>query len=112
MLFDGSFTPAFAWVNAGSSHFKIFPRKIPASVSPVKFSGAVTPNLLGEAVDRAGADLVVHGHAHAGSERGTTPGGVAVRNVAMPVIGTAYRVYCLGGADECADDSQRVARVS
>ena len=68
--------------------------------------------LLGEAVDRAGADLVVHGHAHAGSERGTTPGGVAVRNVAMPVIGTAYRVYCLGGADECADDSQRVARVS
>jgi Icc-related predicted phosphoesterase len=52
--------------------------------------------LLGEAVDRAGADLALHGHAHAGSERGETPGGVPVRNVAQPVIRTAYRLYCLG----------------
>ena len=52
--------------------------------------------LLGEAIDRSGADLVVHGHAHAGSERGTTPGGVPVRNVSQPVIGAAYRVYCIG----------------
>ncbi|HET6809478.1 MAG TPA: metallophosphoesterase [Acidimicrobiales bacterium] len=51
---------------------------------------------LAEAVDRAGADLAVHGHAHAGSERGVTPGGVPVRNVAQPVIGRAYSVYCLG----------------
>jgi Icc-related predicted phosphoesterase len=60
--------------------------------------------LLGEAVDAAGADLVVHGHAHAGSEKGTTPGGVSVRNVAQPVIGSAYRVYCLnehGGVESC-----------
>jgi hypothetical protein len=48
-------------------------------------------------VDAAGADLVVHGHAHAGSERGATPGGVSVRNVAQPVIHSAYRVYCLKG---------------
>jgi Icc-related predicted phosphoesterase len=60
--------------------------------------------LLGEAVDRAGADLVVHGHAHAGSERGTTPGGVPVRNVSQPVIGAAYRIYCLGGPDQPACD--------
>jgi Icc-related predicted phosphoesterase len=60
--------------------------------------------LLAEAVDRVGADLVVHGHAHAGSERGTTPGGVPVRNVSQPVIGTAYRIYCLGGPDQPACD--------
>jgi len=52
--------------------------------------------LLAEAVDRAGADLVVHGHAHAGSETGTTPGGVPVRNVAQPVIRRPYHVFCLG----------------
>lgn len=49
--------------------------------------------LLAEAVDDAGADLVLHGHAHAGVERGRTPGGVPVRNVAQPVLGTAYKVY-------------------
>ena len=53
--------------------------------------------LLAEAIDDAGAgaELVVHGHAHGGSETGVTPGGVQVRNVAQPVIGSAYRVYCL-----------------
>lgn len=52
-------------------------------------------HLLAEAVDTVGADLVVHGHAHAGSERGVTPGGVRVRNVAQPVIQRAYRVFDL-----------------
>jgi Icc-related predicted phosphoesterase len=56
--------------------------------------------LLAEAVDTAGADLALHGHAHAGSEHGETPGGVPVRNVAMPVIGCAYRVFTLGATDE------------
>jgi len=54
--------------------------------------------LLGEAVDRAGADLIVHGHAHAGSECGVTPGGIRVRNVALPVIKQPYRVFVLRGA--------------
>ena len=59
--------------------------------------------LLAEAVDRAGADIVFHGHAHAGSEKGITPGGVRVRNVAQTVIGTAFKAYCLGddGHDDC-----------
>jgi hypothetical protein len=48
---------------------------------------------LGQAIDGAGADLAVHGHAHRGREQGRTPGGVEVRNVAMPVIRAAYRVY-------------------
>jgi Icc-related predicted phosphoesterase len=51
--------------------------------------------LLGEAIDAAGADLIVHGHAHNGAEKGVTPGGIPVRNVALPVIKTAYAVYCL-----------------
>lgn len=49
--------------------------------------------LLAEAIDRAGADLVIHGHAHGGSERGLTPGGIHVRNVAQSVIGKAYALY-------------------
>lgn len=52
--------------------------------------------LLGEAVDRAGADVAIHGHAHGGTEKGFTPGGIQVRNVAQPVINRAYNVYCLG----------------
>jgi Icc-related predicted phosphoesterase len=59
--------------------------------------------LLAEAIDRAGADVVFHGHAHRGTEKGVTPGGIHVRNVAETVIGHAYQVYRLGdgvGSDE------------
>jgi Icc-related predicted phosphoesterase len=56
--------------------------------------------LLAEAVDRAGADLVVHGHAHNGTERGVTAAGIPVRNVAQPVLRRAYAVYCLGAAGD------------
>lgn len=58
--------------------------------------------LLAQAIDRAGADLALHGHAHAGAHRGATPAGVPVRNVAQPVIGRAYDLYQLGG--EAAPD--------
>lgn len=51
--------------------------------------------LLAEAVDNAGADLALHGHAHAGVEKGVTPGGVHVRNVAHPVIRHAYNLYTI-----------------
>lgn len=51
--------------------------------------------LLGEAIDDAGADLTVHGHAHFGSEQGITPGGVRVRNVAQPVIRKAFATYVI-----------------
>jgi Icc-related predicted phosphoesterase len=51
--------------------------------------------LLGEAIDATGTDLAIHGHAHYGTEQGLTPGGVRVRNVAHPVIRTAYTVYAL-----------------
>ncbi|NUS76593.1 MAG: metallophosphoesterase, partial [Streptomyces sp.] len=56
--------------------------------------------LLAEAIDTGGADLAVHGHAHMGTEHGTTAGGVRVRNVAQPVIRRAFNVYQLHTADE------------
>jgi Icc-related predicted phosphoesterase len=58
--------------------------------------------LLGEAIDRAGADLAIHGHAHAGAEKGMTSGGVQVRNVALPLIQRPYNLYCLGTDDDVA----------
>ncbi|MFE7649373.1 metallophosphoesterase family protein [Streptomyces phaeoluteigriseus] len=51
--------------------------------------------LLAEAIDTAGADLSVHGHAHMGTEHGMTAGGIRVRNVAQPVIRRAFNVYQL-----------------
>ena len=53
---------------------------------------------LAEVVDRHGADLVVHGHAHHGKTDGRTTGGVAVHNVAISLLqaqqpSTVYRVF-------------------
>jgi len=56
---------------------------------------------LGEAIDATGVALAVHGHAHYGAEKGLTPGGTRVRNVAHPVIRSAYAVYCV----DCEDHS-------
>lgn len=53
---------------------------------------------LADAVDDVGAALVVHGHAHAGCESGTTPGGAAVRNVAQPVLGRPFAIYGVDAA--------------
>ncbi len=50
---------------------------------------------LADAIDRAGADLALHGHAHYGSVEGATPGGIPVRNVAMPVIRRPSAIYTL-----------------
>jgi Icc-related predicted phosphoesterase len=58
---------------------------------------------LGQAIDSAPTALALHGHAHHGSERGRTPGGVPVRNVAHPVIKQAYNVYQLLSAETDAD---------
>jgi Icc-related predicted phosphoesterase len=51
--------------------------------------------LLAEAIDSAGADLVIHGHAHHGTEKGVTARGIPVRNVALPLLGRAYAIYTL-----------------
>lgn len=49
--------------------------------------------LLAEAIDEGRAELALHGHAHRGSERGVTPGGVRVRNVARPLIQRSFRLF-------------------
>ncbi|MDZ4676766.1 MAG: metallophosphoesterase [Oligoflexia bacterium] len=51
--------------------------------------------LFAEAIDAAGADIVFHGHAHRGIEKGVTPGGIPVRNVAQPVIRHIFNIYTL-----------------
>ena len=53
---------------------------------------------LAEVVDRHGADLVVHGHAHHGTPDGKTTGGVPVHNVAITLLqaqqpSRAYRIF-------------------
>src|SRR6267378_1754661 len=55
---------------------------------------------LAEVVDRHGADLVVHGHAHHGRIDGHTPTGVAVHNVAISLLqsqqpSSVYRIFDL-----------------
>jgi Icc-related predicted phosphoesterase len=55
---------------------------------------------LAEVVDRHGADLVVHGHAHSGSPEGKTTAGCPVYNVAMSLNmgrnpALPYRVFDL-----------------
>ncbi len=55
--------------------------------------------LLAEVIDDRPVDLAVHGHAHAGTEKGVTAGGTRVRNVAQPVLRRAFAVYCLGAND-------------
>src|ERR1700694_1286623 len=53
---------------------------------------------LAEVVDRHGADLVLHGHAHHGKLDGKTTGGVPVHNVAITLLqsqtpSTVYRIF-------------------
>lgn len=53
---------------------------------------------LAEVVDRHGADLVLHGHAHHGTLEGRTTGGVPVQNVAITLLQqqkppAVYRVF-------------------
>lgn len=53
---------------------------------------------LAEVVDRHGAVLVLHGHAHHGAPEGRTTGGVPVYNVALGILQSqdppaAYRVF-------------------
>lgn len=50
-------------------------------------------SILGEPIDEFGADLVLHGHAHRGTEHGQTPGGIPVRNCSIPVLGQPYALY-------------------
>jgi Icc-related predicted phosphoesterase len=69
--------------------------------------------LYAELADRCHVDLLVHGHAHSGTEKGATPRGIPVRNVAQPVLRRPYAVYGIeparhaatGAADRWVDAS-------
>jgi Icc-related predicted phosphoesterase len=50
-------------------------------------------HLLADVIDSCGVALALHGHAHAGSPDGRTPGGVPVHNVARPLLHRPYRVF-------------------
>lgn len=80
-------------VRIALTHFSPVPGTLAGE--PLEIYPFLGSYLLAEAVDRAGADLAVHGHAHAGTEHGVTSGGVPVRNVAQPVIRRAFAVYHL-----------------
>jgi Icc-related predicted phosphoesterase len=44
-------------------------------------------------INRWTVDLVVHGHAHRGSEKGSLHSGIPVRNVSLPVLKRYYATY-------------------
>lgn len=58
---------------------------------------------LAEAIDYGKADIAFHGHAHGGVEKGETPGGCPVRNVAQPVIRHAFNIYTLERSHKHSD---------
>ncbi|HWQ34165.1 MAG TPA: metallophosphoesterase [Blastocatellia bacterium] len=66
--------------------------------------------LLAEAIDRAGADLVIHGHAHHGTEKGVTAQGIPVRNVALPLLKRACVIYNLGAQGGQSEGGEQTTR--
>jgi Icc-related predicted phosphoesterase len=88
-------------VRVALTHYSPVPETLAGE--PLEIYPFLGSYLLGQAIDSAPTALALHGHAHAGTERGRTPGGVPVRNVAHPVIKQAYNVYQLLTDDAGAD---------
>jgi uncharacterized protein len=65
---------------------------------PIEIYPYLGNSRLAEVVDRHGADLVLHGHAHHGSPDGKTTAGIPVHNVALSLlratgVATPYRLF-------------------
>jgi Icc-related predicted phosphoesterase len=65
---------------------------------PPEISPFLGTSRLAEVIDRHGADLVLHGHAHHGTMDGHTTAGVPVHNVAITLLQaqqppTGYRIF-------------------
>jgi Icc-related predicted phosphoesterase len=65
---------------------------------PVAIQPYLGTDRLAEPLDRYGAAVAFHGHAHSGTLRGTTLGGVPVFNVSLPLLrkerpGAMYYIY-------------------
>ena len=56
---------------------------------PAEIHAFLGTSRLAIALDRGGATVAFHGHAHAGPFSGETPGGVPVPNVSLPVLESA-----------------------
>ena len=59
---------------------------------PLEIYPFLGSHLLADVIDACGVAVALHGHAHAGSPDGWTPGGVPVHNVARQVVGGPYRL--------------------
>jgi Icc-related predicted phosphoesterase len=65
---------------------------------PVEIYPYLGSSRMSEVIDRHGADLVVHGHAHGGSPDGKTTAGIPVHNVALAILQSqtpaqAFRIF-------------------
>jgi len=75
------------------TYYSLVPDTLAAEIYP--FLGT---SRLAEVVDRHGADLVLHGHAHNGRPNGATTTGIPVHNVAITLLQSqdppaVYRVF-------------------
>jgi hypothetical protein len=64
-------------------------------------------------IDTLGATAVFHGHAHHGTARGETPGGVPVFNVAWPLLreaGAQFLIYEVGAPERRHGPAAEVSR--
>lgn len=91
----------------GMSHLRASKRVVVLHYSPIAATvkgenPEIYPFLgtsrLAEVIDRHGADLVLHGHAHHGTINGQTTAGVPVHNVAISLLQaqqppSAYRIF-------------------
>ncbi len=57
-------------------------------------------------IDALGADVVFHGHAHTGARRGTTPAGIPVFNVSLPLLRSRGRAVFLWETPEPDDQPE------
>jgi Icc-related predicted phosphoesterase len=61
-------------------------RRVTIEGEPLELYPFLGTSHLGTALDEGGATIAFHGHAHYGSFKGKTPGGVQVFNVSLPVL--------------------------
>lgn len=57
-------------------------------------------------IDQIGADVVFHGHAHTGTHRGETQGGVPVFNVSLPILEQSDRLLHVWEAEVPSTDAE------
>lgn len=83
-----------------TTHFSPTPTTLEGE-PPVKY-WMLGNALLGDAIDEFPIDVVIHGHAHAGTEVGETSAGIPVRNVSLPV-NDAVMVYAVAPGRSVSD---------